>query len=98
MRPARRSLILALAGLSVACAHYVPLEPLDAERTVENLDPDEQHLWKQSREIQHEIGLSGLLYEDVFVRSGPGVIRAPKAVTLDRFRSGCHRRLACPSD
>ncbi len=64
MRRARPALILALAGLTVACAHYAPLDPLNAEHTVANLDPDEQHLWKQSREIQHEIGLSGLLYEE----------------------------------
>lgn len=55
--------VAALLGLATACA-YVPLEPLGARHGVRELDPDEQYLWKKSRELQHEIEISGLLFED----------------------------------
>lgn len=54
---------LALAVALGACA-YVPLPPLGGGLTTQNLDPDEQSLWKKSRELQHEIESSGLLFED----------------------------------
>jgi len=55
--------IATLVLLAVGCA-YVPLPPLGAERSVRSLEPDEQYLWKKSRKLQHEIEISGLLFED----------------------------------
>lgn len=53
---------LLLAG-TLACV-TPPLPPLDDERTTAQLEPDEQALWKSSREIQYEIESSGLLFDD----------------------------------
>lgn len=47
----------------VGCA-YVPLPPLSADLTTRTLEPDERALWKKSRELQHKIRISGLLYEE----------------------------------
>ena len=46
-----------------------PLAPLGLERSVENLDADEAALWKDSREIQYKIEVSGLLFEDAALES-----------------------------
>ena len=56
--------VFALVVLFISGCAYVPLEPLGAARTAQDLDPDEQHLWKESRRLQHEIEISGLLFED----------------------------------
>ncbi len=56
--------VFVLFFLLVSGCAYVPLEPLGADRTAQGLDADEQHLWKESRKLQHEIEISGLLFED----------------------------------
>jgi len=61
-RSRRLGLIVVLAFIA-GCA-YVPLPPLGGDRTVRNLDPDEQALWKESRELQHKVEIAGLLFED----------------------------------
>lgn len=63
IRPLSLGLVAGLLLFSAGCA-YVPLPPLSAERNIQTLEPDEQHLWKESREIQHKIEISGLLLDD----------------------------------
>ncbi|MEM7411419.1 MAG: M48 family metalloprotease [Myxococcota bacterium] len=43
---------------------YEPLPPLGTNVGVGRLDADEEALWKQSRELQYQIEVSGLLFED----------------------------------
>ena len=65
LRRLRHGLLGLMASmLAIGCAHYEPLTPLGETVQVETLDPDEQHLWKESRRIQHEIESSGLAFED----------------------------------
>lgn len=60
----RSPAVFVLLFLLVSGCAYVPLEPFGSERTARTLDPDERHLWKESRRLQHEIEISGLLFED----------------------------------
>ena len=63
--PSRAALSIFVAGLALGCVTpYEPIPPLGADRSVQNLDPDEAALWKDSREIQYKIEVSGLLFED----------------------------------
>ncbi len=73
-----------LIGLVAGCA-TAPLPPFGADRTTAMLEPDERALWKESRELQYKIRLSGLLFEDptldaylgeVLQRATPEPIRA----------------------
>ncbi|MEZ4217519.1 MAG: M48 family metalloprotease [Myxococcota bacterium] len=56
----------ALAALLLsACVTATPAPaPLAPERGVGALDADEQHLWKKSRELQHDVEIAGLLFVD----------------------------------
>jgi hypothetical protein len=63
IRRGRLAALLA-TGLLAACAQYQTLPPLGASHGIENLDADEQHLWKESLKLQHEIESSGLVFED----------------------------------
>lgn len=76
-----------LAAALVAATGCVtpPLEPLSAERSTAALEPDEQALWKQSRELQYRIESAGLLLDDpaldaylarVLARVTPASLRA----------------------
>jgi predicted Zn-dependent protease len=73
-----------LVAVAAGCA-TAPLPPLGADRTTAMLEADERALWKESRELQYKIGLSGLLFDDpaleaylgeVLERVTPGPIRA----------------------
>lgn len=55
--------VLIALALLLGCA-APPLAPLGEEVDAASLEADEQALWKQSRELQYEIEVSGLLFEE----------------------------------
>jgi len=63
----RSVLVALLLVTSLAGCVTPPLPPLGPERTTSALDPDEQALWKESRELQYKIEVGGLLFDDAEV-------------------------------
>ena len=64
---ALRSLLCIAPTLGLVACITPPPPPLGGPVTVTTLDADEQALWKESRELQYKIEVSGLHFEDAEV-------------------------------